>query len=58
MVDPTAFARVAAPQRQGIGSGLASIIAGEQAGRVQRAEQLQTQARDIGKAAFDAWKKL
>lgn len=55
MVDPTAFARVAAPQQQGIGGGLASIIAGEQAGRVQRAEQLQTQARDIGKAAFDAW---
>lgn len=55
MVDPTAFARVAAPQQQGIGGGLAAIIAGEQAGRVQRAEQLQTQARDIGKAAFDAW---
>lgn len=55
MVDPTAFARVAAPQRRGIGGGLAAIIAGEQAGRAQRQEQLQQQAQQIGQSAFQAW---
>lgn len=55
MVDPTAFSRVAAPQQQGIGGGLAAIIAGEQTGRIERQEQLQQQARQIGKSAYDAW---
>lgn len=57
MVDPTAFAKVAAPQQQGISSGLAAIIAGEQAGQYKRQEALQTQARQIGQSAFDAWRQ-
>lgn len=56
MVDPTAFARVAVPQ-SGINQGLAGVIAGEQAGRMQRQEDIVNQARDIGKSAFQSWKQ-
>lgn len=57
MVDPTAFARVAAPQRSGLGSGLASIIAGEQAGRMERQEARDEQVRKMGQNAFQSWQQ-
>lgn len=57
MVDPTAFARVAIPERTGVGGGLASIIAGEQAGRIERQEQSMQQAKALGQSALESWKQ-